>query len=60
MSDGHNSTTINKPKEEIYIEICNRFNCNNLATDEIKLRAGIFGIITIRVCKACIDIFEKE
>ena len=60
MSDRHDFTTVNKPKEDVYKDICNRFDCNNLATDEIKLSAGNFGIITIRVCKGCIDIFKKE
>jgi len=59
VSDIHNFTTLNKPQEEVYNERCNRFDCNNLATDEIKLRAGSFGIITLRVCKGCIDIFKK-
>ncbi len=60
MSNINNFTTVNKPKEEVYKDICNAFECNNLATDEIKVRAGSFGIITLQVCKSCIGIFKGE
>ena len=60
MSDRHKFTTLNKPKEQVYKDLCYRFNCNNLATDEIKLSVGSFGIVTLRVCKGCIDIFKEN
>lgn len=60
MSDGHDFTTINKPNRATYKDICNKFECKNLATDEVKLSAGSYGIITLRVCKECINIFIKN
>ena len=60
MSDGHDFTTVNKPNEDIYKDICNKIECKNLATDEVKLSAGSFGIITLKVCKECISIFKEN
>jgi hypothetical protein len=60
MSDEHDFTTINKPKEEIYKDICNKIECKNSATETVKLSAGSFGIITLRVCKECISIFKEN
>lgn len=58
MSDGHNFTTTNKPNKELYKQICNAIDCTSLATDEVKLKAGTYGIITLKVCKNCIEIFK--
>ena len=58
MSDGHYFISVNEPNEDIYKDICNKVECINLATDEVKLSAGSFGIITLRVCKECISIFK--
>jgi hypothetical protein len=60
MSDGHDFITVNKPNDELYKEICNKIECKNLATDEVKLSAGSFGIITLRVCKKCKSIFKEN
>lgn len=60
MSDGNNFITVNKPNKELYKDTCNKLECKNLATDEIKISAGRFGIITLRVCKDCISIFKEN
>ncbi|HKR73006.1 MAG TPA: hypothetical protein VJR94_02725, partial [Candidatus Nitrosocosmicus sp.] len=60
LSDRLDLTTVNKPKEGAYKEICNSFDCNNLATEEVKLSAGEFGIVTIHICEDCKHIFEKN
>jgi hypothetical protein len=60
LSDRLDFITVNKPKEGVYKEICNRFGCNNFATEEVKLSAGTFGILTIHVCKGCKHIFKKD
>ncbi len=60
MSDGHDFTTVNKPNEDIYKDICNKIECKNLATDEVKLSAGSYGIITLRFCKECKSIFKDN
>lgn len=60
MSDGHNFTIVNKPIKEVYKDTCNKLECKNLATDEVKISAGSFGIITLRVCRGCIGIFKEN
>ena len=60
MSDGHDFKTEDKTNEEVDKNICNKIECKNLATDEVKLSAGSFGIITLRVCKKCISIFKEN
>ena len=60
MSDGHDFKTVDKTNEEVDKNICNKIECKNLATDEVKLSAGSFGIITLRVCKECISFFKEN
>ncbi len=37
-----------------------KIECKNLETDEVKISAGSFAIIKLKVCKECKNIFKEN
>ena len=40
--------------------ICYALECNKIATESIKVNAGNFGIIRLKVCKKCSKLFNID
>jgi hypothetical protein len=51
MNDNFTTKETNK-------NICDASDCLSSATESIKLNAGKFGIITLKVCKKCSKLFN--
>lgn len=45
--------------DQINKEICNGFNCSNIATEKISVSAGIFGTISLNLCNNCVNMFKE-
>jgi hypothetical protein len=46
--------------KDINKEICNAFGCSKNATEKINASAGIYGIISLSLCKNCISKFQNN
>lgn len=60
MSTKDNFTTIVKPEKDVYKDICNAIECTNLATNIVSINAGSFGIVDLKVCSNCVNIFQSD
>jgi hypothetical protein len=40
--------------------ICEAYNCNRDATDQVKVNAGVFGDVNLNLCKNCIPKFSNR
>lgn len=52
----NNNSTAKEPNKNI----CDASDCLARATESIKLNAGKFGIITLKVCKECSKLFNNR
>ena len=47
----------NLPDRDYAEFVCEAANCYQIATEEIKVKAGKFGIVTLYVCPNCVGKF---
>lgn len=40
--------------------VCEAYNCDKAATDQIKVNAGVFGDVDLNLCKNCIPKFSSQ
>ena len=40
--------------------ICYAFGCQNKSTEKIKICAGTFGTITLKLCNKCVNLFKNN
>jgi len=40
--------------------LCDAAQCKEMATEEIKVKAGKFGFVTLYVCEGCVSKFIDE
>jgi hypothetical protein len=54
------STEINKNNNKPHDNTCHRFGCSNRPSEKINVSAGTFGIITLKLCNKCVDLFKNS
>lgn len=57
----NNSTTNNSNNDGLkYKDFCQALDCYKFAKNEVKLSAGNYGNIVIKVCNECLPLFQKK
>ncbi len=60
MSNSNTSTSNKEFKQEHYRDIlCDALDCENKYTDTIKVDAGLYGKIPLKLCKRCLNLFKE-
>jgi hypothetical protein len=53
-------TTVNQNNRLDPDKLCYRFGCSNKSSEKIKVSAGTFGTITLKLCNKCLDFFQDS